>query len=123
MPDLRLPDINTVQIAGRLAADPELRDTSAGHVCTMRLAYSREYKGKEGEPRKEELFIDVTCWHKQAHYLGEKLKKGAPLLVEGSLKQDTWESDGQKRSKIEIAARRVQELAWPDKGASDGIPF
>jgi len=64
------------------------------------------------------MFIDVTAWDKQAEYLGERLRQGSPILVEGTLKQSSWEDKqtGQKRSKIEVTARRVHELAWSDRG-------
>lgn len=116
MPDLRIPDLNKVYLAGRLASDPELRYLPSGlAICKLRLASSRFYKGRDGERKEESLFVDVTAWDKQAEYLGQRLRQGSPVLVEGRLRMDSWEdkTTGQKRSKIDIQAIRVQELSWP----------
>ncbi len=127
MADLRMPDLNKVYLAGRLTREPELRYTPSGlAICKLGLAVTRTFKGRDGERKEDTLFVDVTAWDKQAEYLGQRLHKGAPVMVEGSLKSDAWEdkATGQKRSKIEIQAIRVQELAWsgerPQGGASTG---
>lgn len=116
MPDLRIPDLNKVFLAGRLTRDPELKYTQSGlAICKLGLASSRFYKGRDGERKEDTTFVDVTVWDKQAEYLGQRLRQGAPVLVEGRLKTDSWEdkTTGQKRSKIDIQAVRVQELSWP----------
>lgn len=121
MPDFRMPDLNRVYLAGRLTRDPELRYTPSGTaVCKLGLAVSRYYKGKDGERKEETLFVDVTAWDKQAEYLGQRLRQGHPILVEGTLRSSSWEDKqtGQKRSRIEVSAQRVQELAWSERGAS-----
>jgi len=121
MPDFRMPDLNRVYLAGRLTRDPELRYTPSGTaVCKLGLAVSRYYKGKDGERKEETLFVDVTAWDKQAEYLGQRLRQGHPVLVEGTLRSSSWEDKqtGQKRSRIEVSAQRVQELAWSERGAS-----
>ena len=123
MPDLRMPDLNKVFLAGRLTRDPELRYTPAGSaLCKLGLAVSRFYKGRDGEKKEETAFIDVTVWDKQAEYIGQNLRRGAPVLVEGRLKMDSWEdkNTGQKRSKLDVQALRVQELAWAGDRPSGG---
>lgn len=119
MADLRVPDINNVTVAGRLTRDPELRHTNSGlAICKLGLAVSRFYRGKDGERKEETLFVDVKAWDKQAEFLGNNLRKGRPVYVEGNLESNSWEDKetGQKRSKIEIRARRVQMLDWDDQG-------
>ena len=119
MADLRMPEINHVVLSGRLTRDPELRYIPSGTaVCKIGMAVSKHFRGRDGERREDTMFIDVTAWDKQAEYLGERLRQGSPIVVEGSLKQDSWEDKqtGQKRSKIEVRAWRVQELAWSDRG-------
>ncbi len=119
MSDLKVPDINNVALAGRLTRDPELKHTPSGlAICEMYLAVSRFSKGRDGERKEETLFIGVKAWDKLAEFLGDKLRKGRPIYVEGSLKLDQWEDKetGQKRSKIEVNARRVQMLDWDDQG-------
>ncbi|MBX3176622.1 MAG: single-stranded DNA-binding protein [Candidatus Hydrogenedentes bacterium] len=123
MSDLRLPDLNKVFIAGRLTNDPDLKYISSGRaVCRIRIANSRYYRSKEGERKEESTFVDVSMWDKQAEFVGEKLKKGRPVLVEGRLKSDMWDdkTTGQKRSKIEISAIRVTPLDWDEDGRGGG---
>ena len=120
MSDLRMPDLNKVLLAGRLTRDPELRYLPSGSaVCNMGLAVSRRYRTKEGEQREETMFINVETWNKSAEYCGENLKKGRPVLVEGSLKSDEWEdkTTGQKRTTIKVNAVRVNILDWDDRGS------
>lgn len=115
MSDVRVPDLNTVIIAGRLTRDPELKYTQGGRaVCTVSIANTRFYKDKSGEKKEDTTFIDATVWDKFAEYVGEKIKKGRPVIVEGRLKSESWEdkSSGQKRSKIQIMASRITPLDW-----------
>jgi len=110
-----MPDLNKVYLAGRLTREPELRYTPSGiALCKLGLAVSRTYKGRDGERKEETLFVDVTTWDKQAEYVGQRLHKGSPVMVEGALRSDSWEdkATGQKRTKIEVQAVRIQELAW-----------
>lgn len=123
MGDLRLPDLNKVIIAGRLTADPELRYTPSGMAfCRCRMANTRYFRKKDGSRGDEDTFVDFTVWEKQAEFVGEHLRKGRPVLVEGRLKTDQWEdkSTGQKRTKVEIAAQRVVPLDWEEGGAQGG---
>lgn len=114
-----MPDINTVSVAGNLTRNPELRYIESGTaLCTFGLAVSRNYKDKDGNPRDEVSFIDVTLWGKAAEYHGEHLKKGRSVLVVGRLKSESWEdkASGQKRTKLGIVADRVQQLTWEGHG-------
>lgn len=123
MADLRMPDLNRVQLAGNLTRDPELKYLSSGMaVCELGLAVSRKYKAKTGELKEETLFINATLWGKTAEWVGDKIKKGQPVLVEGRLKSESWDdkTTGQKRSIIKVTADRVQQLSWDDRGGSGG---
>ena len=104
--------VNSVILAGNLTRDPEVRYTPSGSaVANFGLAINRTYRTRDGEKKEEVNFFDVETWGRQAETCGEYLKKGSPVLVEGRLKQDTWENrDGQKRSKVRIRAMRVQFL-------------
>ena len=121
MSDLRMPDLNKVYLAGRLTRDPELSYLANGTpLCKMGLAVSRFYKSQDGERKEETTFINVTAWRAQAEYCGQYLKKGRPILVEGSLRSHEWEdkTTGQKRSAIEVTAQRLQQLEWEDSGGA-----
>lgn len=125
MSDFRMPDLNKVFLAGRLTRDPELRYLQSGvAVCDLGLAVSRTYRTKEGEKKEETLFINVSVWDKSAEYCGENLKKGRPILVEGSLRSDEWEdkTTGQKRTSIKVYGQRVHQLDWDDRGAKPSDP-
>lgn len=119
MSDLRLGYLNSVHLIGRLVADPELRYTQKGApVCDFRIASSRRYKNREtGEQQEETLFINVVAWRRQAELANDFLKKGSAVLIEGGLRSRQWESaQGEKRSAIEVVARRIQFLDMPQAG-------
>jgi len=123
MSDLRLPDLNKVIIAGRLTRDPELRYVADNRaLCRLGLANTRYFKKKDCSRGEDTTFVDVVLWDRQAEWVGEKLKKGRPVLVEGSLRSDAWEdkNTGQKRTKIEIAGQRVVPLDWEEGGGRGG---
>ncbi len=113
MSDLKMPDINRVEIAGRLGRDPELKYTSGGVAyCKTSVCVSRKYKDKNGDLKEETTWVEVTVWNKMAEYVGDKMKKGFPVYVEGKLVTNSWEKDGQKHSRLEIRADRIQQLDW-----------
>jgi single-strand DNA-binding protein len=121
MSNLRLGYLNSVQLIGRLVADPELRYTQKGApVCDFRIASTRRYKNREtGEQQEETLFINVVAWRRQAELANDFLKKGSAVLIEGRIRSRQWESaQGEKRSTIEIVARRIQFLDFPETGAA-----
>lgn len=123
MSDLKLPDLNRVFLAGRITRDPELKYTSGGRpYCKVRVANTRYFKDKNGERQEENTYADVTLWGPMAEFVGEKLRKGRPVLIEGSLRTSEWEdaSTGQKRSKLEISAQRLTPLDWDDSGTGAG---
>lgn len=106
-----MASLNKVMLIGRLTRDPEKRSIPSGMaVAEMRMAMSRRYKAANGEDREETCFVDVSAWGKTADNCAEYLRKGSQLFVEGRLKLDEWEKDGQKRSKLSVVAERVQFL-------------
>lgn len=123
MADLRVPDLNVVYIAGRLTRDPDLRYTSGGSAyCRIGVANTRYYKGKDGNRNEETVFIDAVIWGQSAEFVGERLRKGRAVLIEGRLTSSEWEDrdTGKKRSKLEVNARRVTPLEWDEDGSRGG---
>jgi single-strand DNA-binding protein len=122
MGDIRVPDLNVIYIAGRLTRDPDLRYTQTGRAyCRLGIANTRYYRTKDGERREEATFVNASCWDKQAEFIGERLRKGRPVLIEGSLRSyDAEDQSGQKTTRIEINARRVTPLDWDEGGAGGG---
>ena len=125
MADLRIPQINSVSLAGRLTADPDLRYTQNNvALCKLRLAVTRYYRTKDGERGEDTLFINVSCFDKQAEFCNEYLRKGRPVYVEGRLNSYDFEDrdTGQKRTMIEVVAQRIQQLDWDDRQGGGGAP-
>jgi single-strand DNA-binding protein len=114
--------VNRVILAGRLTRDPETRFTPAGTAVTgFSLAVNRRYK-VNNEVKEEVSFFDIVVFGKQGENCAEYLSKGRPVLVEGRLKQRSWETDGVKRSKVEVVADNVQFLGSPRAAAAEGAP-
>ena len=117
-----MPSMNRVFLAGNLTRDPELKQTNTGQaVSDLGLAINERYRNRDGEEVERTCFADVVVWGKQAEACQQYLVKGAPLLVEGTLQQDRWETeDGQKHNKIRIRALRVQFLNRPESANGNG---
>ena len=104
--------------AGRLVRDPSLKYTPSGKaVCSFGIAVNR----KRGDA-EEATFLDCEAWEKTAELIDKHLSKGDPIFIEGSLKQDRWETkDGQKRSKLVCNVFNFQFIG-PPKHAEKGEP-
>jgi len=112
--------VNVVTLIGNLATDVELKDVGEDlQVATFVLAVDRI--GKD-----EADFFKVSTWNKQAETCARYLAKGRRVALDGRLKSNSWEdSDGNKRSSVEVVANRVQFLSGPsgkEESAAD-IPF
>jgi single-strand DNA-binding protein len=108
---------------GNLTRDPELRYTASGAaVASFGLAVNRKFK--QGEEWKDEVcFVDITVWAKQGENCAQYLNKGSLVFLEGRLNYQTWETDGQKRNKLEVVANNVQFLTRQgDKVSMDTGP-
>ncbi len=108
-----MANLNKVLLMGNLTRDPEVRYTPKGTaVAELGIAVNRVYSGENGEKREEVTFVDVTVWGRTAENVGEYLKKGRPVFVEGRLQLDSWEdkTSGQKRNKLKVVADNVQFL-------------
>ncbi|HEX4342661.1 MAG TPA: single-stranded DNA-binding protein [Verrucomicrobiae bacterium] len=115
-----MANFNKVIIAGNLTRDPELRYTPKGTaVARITLAVNRAYSTEGGEKKEEVSFVDVDVWGRQAEVIGHYMKKGRPLLVEGRLKQDTWEDKNtkQKQSKLKVV---LESFSFIDGNKGDG---
>ncbi len=102
---------NRVVLVGNLTRDIELKYTPSGLAVTdIGLAVNDRRKTQTGEWVDETTFVDITLWGRQAEVAGEYLSKGSSVLIEGRLKLDTWETDGQKRSKLRVVGEKMQML-------------
>jgi single-strand DNA-binding protein len=111
-----MASFNKVILMGNLTRDPELRVTANGNsICKLGLATSRVYSTKDGERREETTFVDIDAFGKQAEVISKYMRKGRPIMVEGRLKLDQWESgDGQKRNKLSVVLESFQFLGGRD---------
>ncbi|MBI3876431.1 MAG: single-stranded DNA-binding protein [Verrucomicrobia bacterium] len=106
-------NINKVLIAGNLTRDPELRYTPQGTaVAQIGVAVNRTYTSQSGERKEEVTFVDVEAWGKTAETIGQYLKKGRPVFIEGRLKLDQWDDKqtGQKRSRLKVVCDQFHFL-------------
>lgn len=116
-----MASFNRVILVGNLTRDPNVRYTPGGTaVCDIGLAVNERRKNQSGEWIDEVVYVDVTLWGRTAEVAGEYLTKGAPVLVEGRLRMDTWEKDGEKRSKLRVVAERMQMLGARGQQANSG---
>ena len=117
-----MANFNKVILAGNLTRDPELRYTPKGTaVAKIGLAINRTWKSETGENKEEVTFVDVDAFGRQAEVIGQYLKKGRPILIEGRLRYDTWEDKqtSQKRSRLGVVLEGFQFL---DSGRGEGAP-
>jgi single-strand DNA-binding protein len=113
---------NRVILLGNLTRDPELRYLQSGMaVADIGLAVNDRRKNANGEWVDETTFVDVTFWGRTAEVAGEYLSKGSPVLIEGRLKLDSWETqDGQKRSKLKVVCEKMQMVGPKGQGGQGG---
>ena len=115
-----MASFNRVILVGNLTRDPELRYISTGTAVTdIGLAVNDRVK-RNDQWVDEATFVDVTLWARTAEVASEYLSKGSPVLIEGRLKLDTWETDGQKRSKLKVVCEKMQMLSGRGEGRGRG---
>jgi len=118
-----MTDLNKVFLIGRLTRDLGADERSFGYIgngtarANVSLAVNRSKKTGDGYA-DEVNYFDVTIWGKTAENLKPYLTKGKQICVEGHLKQDRWEKDGQKQSRITIQAENVRLLGGKDGDGS-----
>ena len=119
-----MANFNKVILAGNLTRDPELRYTPKGTaIAKIGLAINRKWKSESGEMKEETTFVDVNAFGKTAETIGQYLKKGRPILIEGRLRYETWDDkqSGQKRSKLGVVMESFQFID-SNRGESGGAP-
>lgn len=110
-------NFNKVILGGNLTRDPEVRYTPNGtQITSFGLAINRKYR--QGDEQKEDTcFVDVSTFARQAELCAQYLTKGRPILLEGRLQFRSWEDQqsGQRRSKLDVVADRVNFLGGRDQ--------
>jgi single-strand DNA-binding protein len=117
-----MASVNRVVLLGNLTRDPELRHTQGGTaICELRLAVNDREKGSDGEWRDRAGYYDIIVWGKQAENCAQYLTKGRAIALDGKLRFEEWEKDGQRRSRVKIVADNVQFIS-DRRGQDDGAP-
>jgi single-strand DNA-binding protein len=120
-----MASFNKVILAGNLTRDPELRYTPKGTaIAKVGLAVNRVWTNEAGEKKEEVTFVDVDIFGRTAENVGQYMRKGRPMLVEGRLKLDQWDDKqtGQKRSRLGVVAETVQFLGGAPGAGESGAP-
>ena len=118
-----MPNFNRVQIIGRLGKDPENRTTRNGTAYTVfSLAVDRRWKSREGELRKETDWFNVEAWGKLGEICQSYLSKGRLVFLEGRLRTDRYEHDGETRYFTKIIASQMQMLDRQPRDSSEAEP-
>lgn len=112
-------DLNKVMVIGRLTRDPEVRTTQSGQtVATFSVATNRQWKDQStGEQKSQTEYHNCVAWRRLAEIVGEYLKKGRQVYIEGHLQTRSWEDQsGQKKYRTEIVTDNMIMLG----GRNDG---
>jgi single-strand DNA-binding protein len=114
--------LNKALIIGNLTRDPEMRALPSGiQVASFSVATNRVWKDKNGAKQESADYHNVVVFGRQADIVGQYLKKGASVLVEGRMQTRSWDGkDGEKKYRTEIVADRVQ--FGPRGGSGGGAP-
>jgi single-strand DNA-binding protein len=101
--------LNKAFVYGNLTRDPELRALPSGQqVASFSLATNRTYKDKEGGKKEQVEFHNIVAFGRQAEVIGQYMKKGKAIFVEGRMQTRSWESEGQKKYRSEIVVENFQ---------------
>ena len=126
--EINMANFNKVIVAGNLVSDPEVKTIGDSSVVRFRIAINRKFTTKSGEKKEESTYIDAEMWGPRADVISKYVKKGDPILMEGRLKQENWETkDGEKRSKILVAIDDFEFMNGrkdsDEKASTDSKPY
>ena len=113
--------LNKVVLLGNVTRQPEVRYIPGKDLPVAKFGLAVNRKTKD---REETCFIDIVAFGRTAEMCGEYVTKGMPILIEGRLSYNTWEQEGQKRSKHEVVAENIQFVSRrEDKPSSSKSSF
>ena len=112
MAEFKMPELNSVIIAGNLTKDPIYRQTTNGTpVVNFSVASNRRFRDKNDEWKEDVCYVGIVAWNRLAESCRDKLRKGNAVLVDGELQSRTFKTeDGTNRTIVEVKARRIQFL-------------
>lgn len=115
--------VNKVILVGNLGKDPEIKYTSTGTpVAKFSIATNEGYKDKSGQWQDRTEWHNIVAWQRLAEIVGEYVKKGSKVYIEGRLQTSSWDDKetGQKKYKTEIIANDLVLLGGRGEGDSEG---
>ncbi len=115
---------NKVILMGNLTRDPEMRFLPSNMpVAQIGLAVNEKWKNKQTDQWEERVnFIDCEAFGRTAEVINQYFQKGKPILIEGKLRLDQWEKDGQKRSKLKVVIDSFEFVGGRDEAGGGGAP-
>ena len=117
-------DINSVVLVGRLTREANLRYTQSGSpVVSFTIAVNRSKRNADGSWTDEASFIDCVYFAPNSQNISQYLVKGKQIAVQGELRQNKWETDGQTRSKLEVVVNTLSLLSGGNQGQAGGGNF
>ncbi len=103
-----MASFSKVILMGNVTRDPEIRALPSGtSLAGFGVGINRRYKGSDGNPKDETCFVDITFFGKSAEICEKYVHKGDSIVIEGRLKLESWEKDGQKRSKLVVIGEKL----------------
>ena len=125
MADLKMPELNSVIVAGNLTKDPVFRETSNNTpVVNFHIAANRRYKDSGNQWQEDVCYVGVVAWNKLADSCRDRLKKGSAVLIDGELQSRTFKTDeGRNRTIVEIKAKRIQFLNKFNRNSGDDSDY
>ncbi len=107
-----MPALNRVQLIGYLGRDPESKFTTTGkRVTDFPIAVTNRWKGESGEPHEHTEWVNIEAWGRLAETCHEYLGKGSLVYIEGRMKTDRYEDEGETRYFTKVIAQSVQFLS------------
>lgn len=119
-----MPSFNKIIFGGHLTGDPVVKPLGNSNLASFSLANNRRRTDASGNVKEEVCFLEVEAWGKQADVCAKYLHKGEPVLIEGRLKQSTWEdkNGGGKRSKHVLLCEDIVLMTPPTKQPDSAAP-
>ena len=116
-------NLNKVILAGRITADPELKQTPSGvSLVTFSLAVNRRFASRDGQNQQPEAdFFRITAWRSTAEFIAKYFRKGSALCITGSIQTRTWQdANGQKRYATDVVADEAMFVDSKNDGVAGG---
>lgn len=118
-----MSSFNRVIVLGNLVSDPELRFTAGKKKAVVDCSLAVNERWKKGDELVEETsYLDFVCFGRTAEVCNQYLIKGSPVHIEGRLKQERWEKDGQKRSRVKIVVEKLTLIGGSKTREEEAVP-